>query len=1011
MLRFFDLNKGLFVFWGTFICSVITYGQSIEPNSKISMQGQVEIVMSHDLSNRLELNHKFTDSIFAIAQNTTLELEKNLLYKMSDKVHLILFDQLGEYQNYQRNHFTGNFVNTFSEKEAFGIYFPVFLLGNISDIKIQLRYGIAKQFIDEYLFGLSLREKSDNAYSQRVPDWMVYGFVNYFANSIQVIDFQKFEIYNNLGKFSNINNIPKAEQHIFGTVLWYLFEKEKGKNFNSAFWNLIRSANSFENSFGYYFGISFKNWLKERTKEIENFKSKRTLNYDYRITRSKKSDGIITMLLSENLSSSQMIRIEYPLHEKILLKKDDNYKTIAENNFLGLYPSIQLNQTSFYNDNKIKALLYFSNDEWHFKSLKTINNLGKFGIFRSLKLLNDSFYAIFEDIGKSYLVNLSKITVPVLLNAHDQNKIEDYLINSDLSMVLSTVEYSNRFNKFKSQVLFIRNGVTKTIYSDDDVYFPVSIKNFIQESHNRISFIRSSESNQKLIYIENKNNTWNVKALDTKGLFYSQTISNNKKSIFEIYYNNKYFYVNELGLGEDFVLSDTFKPKSYSFDTLKKVAIENKPKLMDSSYGYFLSNFKISPNRKRTHYSKIENIKPPILSNYENWFYATNVNFQLSNEEMNLPYSIDVPIKSLFNSFYTLYLNGKLASSNNKHKIDFTAFTNPNRRRIGLSFLHAYLLNSTLTSSTEFNYRLREYITENNLSSNRNRTFLIHHNITKKYPFFSLSTGGSYQFQQIIYLNNNPGLSEFQNKNQHFVGFQFCANIDSKQILNRNSNFHFQTIAIYVPQITLNINEIKNSSYLKLNGLVAYEATYFKLRSALNAKYAIGESYILNFIGGSKGWINENQYNGNQIQLINRNDFFQIQSAGFIRGFYAGDRIGSSSICSQTELTICPIQILPMGLVESRFFKTLTLVAFCDIGTAFIGKTPKEATNFFNTYIFSNPNYQISITAARNPYLIGLGYGLNVEIFGYDVRFEYGYGYKENTWQKPILHVGFGKNF
>ena len=64
---------------------------------------------------------------------------------------------------------------------------------------------------------------------------------------------------------------------------------------------------------------------------------------------------------------------------------------------------------------------------------------------------------------------------------------------------------------------------------------------------------------------------------------------------------------------------------------------------------------------------------------------------------------------------------------------------------------------------------------------------------------------------------------------------------------------------------------------------------------------------------------------------------------------------------------------------------------------------------FFN-YI-TNPNYQISVTAARKPYLIGIGYGLNLEIFGYDVRFEYGHGYKENQWQKPILHIGFGKNF
>jgi len=1011
MSGFFGLNKGLFVFWGTFLCSIITYGQSIEGNSKISLQGQVEIVMSHELSSRLDSNHKFTDSIFAIAQNTTLELEKNLLYKMSDKVHVILFDNLEEYQNYQRVHYSGNFENQVAEKEDIGIYFPVFLMGNISDIKIQLRYGIAKQFIDEYLFGLTLREKSDNAFAERVPDWMVYGFVNYFANSIQVMDFQKFELYNNLGKFKNINNIPKAEQHIFGTVLWYLFEKEKGKNFNSAFWNLIRSANSFDNSFGYYFGISFNDWLKERTKEIENFKSKRPLNYDLQINISEKPDGIITLLQSDTLNSWKFIRIEYPLSEKIISKKGKAYACILENNFIGLYPSIRLNQTSFYSANQNNALLYFNNNEWHFESTKISKKLGKVGIYRSLKMLNDSFYAIFENCGISYLVNLSGDSKPIILNARNQDKIEDYLINSDLSIVLSRIKCSIKIDKFKSEIESIKNGISNIIYTDEEVDFPVNIKNFIQETNNRISFIRSCESKQKLIYLENKNSVWTIKALDTKGLFYAQTLSNSKKSIQEVFYSNKHFYMNEMGLGEDFVLSDTFQLKSYSFDTFKKVAIENKSKLLDSSFGYFLSNFKIYPNRKRTHYLKIENIKSPVVSTYENWFYARKANFQLSNQEMNLPYSIDVPIKSLFNSFYTLFFNGKLASSNNKHKFDFTAFTNFNRRRIGLSFVHAYLLNSRLTYGTQFDYRLREYNTQNNLSSNRNRSIFFQQKITKKYPFFSLSASGTYQFQQIIYLNNNAGLSEFQNKNQHFAGFELCANIDSKQILHRNSNFNFQTSATFVPQIAINANEIKNSSYLKLNGLAEYNSKYFTLRSALNAKYALGESYVLNFIGGSRGWINENQFKEAQISLINRENFLQIQNAGYIRGFYAGDRIGSSSICSQTEFTICPIQYLPIGVIESRFFKTLTLVAFCDIGTAFIGKTPREYTNPFNTYVLTNPNYQISVTSSRNPYLIGLGYGLNVEIFGYDVRLEYGYGYKENKWQKPILHLGFGKNF
>jgi len=985
----------------------IAVGQITINNVKSISQGQIEIITSKNIDyNSIAYKSKM-DTIFKIAHSTVLELEKNLLYKMSDKVHLIIFNELGEYQNYQKGHFTGNFEQNLNTHEVSAIYFPLFFVGNLLDLKVQLRYGIAKQFIDEYLFGLTLKEKSDNAYAERVPDWLLYGFVNYFANGIHLNDFQKFELYNNQGKFNNINNIPQAEQHIFGTVLWYLFEKEKGKSFNSAFWNLIKSANSFENSFGFQFGISFYDWLFERKLEIENFKSKRKINFDNEISKSLYNGGIVTSVQTENFNSKALLKIDFPLHQRIEFKQLDNYQTVFRNNFVGIYPSLRFNSTSIFQNDKAQALIYFENGHWYFKLNNKTLTLSKIGYYHDLKLFRDSFYTIYEVDGQSYLVNLSNKTLEKRKIGNSNEKIIDFLYNGQDTLIYSSILATGNSEFQIAKLILVSNGISTCLYIDKEANFPVILTNLISENNVRLSFVKSCESKQSLIFLE-KNI---VKALDTKGLFYHQTLSNSKSSIFNCFYSNKRFYLNEMGVSEEFVLSDTFRLKSYSFDTLKSKKIDTKSKLSDTAYGYFLSNFKISSNKERKHYSIIENIKDPIELPYENWFYASKANFVLSNQELNLPYSIDVPIKSLFNSFYTLFFNGKLASSNNKHIFDFTAFSNPNRRRIGFSFAHNYLINAKLEYRTQFDYRLREFITENSLSSNRNRTFLLQQKITKKYPFFSLSANGTYQFQQIIYMNSNPGLSEFQNKNQHFTGLEFCANINSQQILHRNSNLNFQTSAVYVPQITFYNNEIKNSSYLKLNGLAEYNAKYFKLRCVLNAKYALGESYILNFIGGSRGWINENQFNASQLSLINRNDFLQIQSAGYIRGFYAGDRIGSSSLCSQTEFTFCPVQLLPIGVIESRFFKTLTLVAFCDLGTAFIGKNPQESSNPFNTYIITNPNYQIAVTAKRNPYLIGLGYGLNVEILGYDVRLEYGYGYKENKWQNPILHIGFGKNF
>lgn len=974
-------------------------------NSISIVQGQVEVVCKKKVFNELK-NNTILDSMLQISQSTLLELEKNLIYKMSDNVHLILFNDLNEYADFQRNHFTGKFENEDFTPINSEIYFPIFMVGNLLDIKIQIRYGISKQFIDEYLFGLTIKEKVDNDQNERIPNWLLSGFVNYFANSIQLDDFQKFEFYNNKGYFKNVNNIPLVYQPVFGTVLWYLFEKEKGKKINSAFWNLIKNANSFEQSFEYQFEKPFRIWLKERIQEIENDKSKRNPNFDIQIGQSQFNDGIIKRLCSNQISNINLLQIENPLTEEIYEETNNKPKLLLKSNLIGLYPNLRFNSSSiFLNANK-QILLFFKDGVWRYQSPTGTQILGSTGIYHTIQVFRDSVFCIHEYNGKNEIISLTGNKKSTYLESKNFNKIIDFQI-TDSAILFSLIQVQTKNNQFQSAMISHSKNRDSLIYSENQIEFPIYYTNIIVESKSRISFLRNVESKQSLLFLESKS----VKALDTKGLFYKQILSAGGNTILESFYLNKNFYANELNIGEDFELSDTFKPKEYSFDTINISIINKQNVQIDSNFGYYLSAFKNRIGKKKPHYLAVPNLGMPKLYEYERWFYPAKSTFYLSNKELDLPYSIQTPLNSLYNSIFTLFYEGMIKSSDNKHSINFMGFTNSTRRRIGVSFNYNYTIYPKLIYATDLNYRLREFSEVNSLISNRNRTLQIEQKLKSSFHNIDFSLSAYYRFQQLIYLNYNPGMSEILNKNDQFLGLKFSMEVDSRNFTYRNSPLKVKLNASFSPENYWNLNLKGSSGNLAFNLLTEYKINILRITNKINSKVGLGKFYTLYFIGGSQNWINENQFNTNQIGLINNENFVQIQNGGYVRGFLSGDRIGSSFITSQTEFQICPIHLIPLKYIESKFLKSILLIGFIDIGTAYLGNSPSDLRNPYNTLIINNPNYTISVVASRNPYLLGTGYGLQFDLFGFTFKSEYAYGYKENSWQKPILHVGIGKNF
>jgi Tol biopolymer transport system component len=172
-----------------------------------------------------------------------------------------------------------------------------------------------------------------------------------------------------------------------------------------------------------------------------------------------------------------------------------------------------------------------------------------------------------------------------------------------------------------------------------------------------------------------------------------------------------------------------------------------------------------------------------------------------------------------------------------------------------------------------------------------------------------------------------------------------------------------------------------------------------------------------NWVGGQKEPIPSNPLlvpntTQNEIPYDYRNVFF-LDFAAPLRGFNQGKLTGNSYMLFNAELRLPLIRYLYRGNITSNFLRNLQLVAFTDVGTAWTGSGPFSQQNSLNTEIVGGGNipFRATVTNFKNPFLIGYGAGIRTMIFGYFIKFDYGWGLEDRTVSKPIPYLTLGYDF
>lgn len=190
----------------------------------------------------------------------------------------------------------------------------------------------------------------------------------------------------------------------------------------------------------------------------------------------------------------------------------------------------------------------------------------------------------------------------------------------------------------------------------------------------------------------------------------------------------------------------------------------------------------------------------------------------------------------------------------------------------------------------------------------------------------------------------------------------------------------------------------------------------FFLATRFSASHQLGSRTQASMLGGVDNWLFNKQETRTQdspVGLTNlaHRDVFMSHFIAPLRGFALNKLSGNSHLLLNVELRM-PINSL-MSIESSSILNSVQLLGFTDVGTAWTGSSPFAKSNGFNTNTYggnTNP-FLATVTDYRNPFLVGYGLGARATIFGYFVKLDYAFGLENKEVKSPMTYLSLGYDF
>ena len=950
-------------------------------------------------------NKPFVDSLFRIAELNYHELEGLLGYKSSLQFTATIYNDINDYHEALKVNavWLERISGTVNYSQEYN--YPIYANCNYDQIRSQFIYSLSHFVFHEFLLGISVRQKLSQTGSHSIPNWFLQGLGAYLASGWNANSADEYAFYECKGGFKSPNQIVPMGAQVYGKKIWRDLFQTYGKSVVSTMMFVLKYTGNAESAFEYVTGKSFDAWDKERL--------------------SGQNQPLGTPINTE---------IDLPLkYRSIPIKKivKHNEKLAIQWFTPGLFKVSMYNSISKKLYDVISYEFPVLLDELNFQPIQLVGFLVKENSSQSLPhsavdLLSMEFVVdrhrtlvFIDSAGKRRnSVDLGEIKIERLLMerldiARQQNDSIYYAIDI---MKIEKDRWVMLFNQ-------LIGNATKTLRVDTLTEKPI-VRGLVVEGQGQLSYVQSEGEVWRLRFYHFKDNSDYRWQSEVKNSFYTQSSVGGLENIIESSFGGSLSSVRLLDPAKETVRELELLAKNDSINNQKKKEVPNKISSnleevdsLHSSWEYLVAF------PKRTWTSSINSEKTKYYSGkYDsskgrNSFYLSQGGLYFGNADYPLPYLNEIKQYLLYNQPITPEMRFYLIDKNHNYRMSFGILSNLALNRLGLRMQQTIkwgkyqIEQQLLTRSRTF------YLNEMSLKKNATNFFSV--SIRRNWiSNFGLSSG--IQIMDDIYFDKivNPGFSSFKNYRFKTAGLVFGLDWNNRQRAMRLENSwlislkssikinQVSTAKVIPNRVYVNGNSMGTSYLFHLNLNIDKQlvrGVYFK--SNIMANKSAGNALTLFWVGGSEGWISRDMWQNDISTEYSNTKYLYRANGGFVRGFLSGERIGTGSLSIQNEILTQPFKQFGQKIIKQHFYESLTLYGFLDIGTAFIGNSPANPMNPFNTVVVTTPNYWMSITSKRNPYLVGTGLGVSANVLRTPIRYELAFGLKEGKLMPPIQQV------
>ena len=950
-------------------------------------------------------NKPFVDSLFRIAELNYHELEGLLGYKSSLQFTATIYNDMNDYHEALKVNavWLERISGTVNYSQEYN--YPIYANCNYDQIRSQFIFSISHFVFHEFLLGISVRQKLSQTGSHSIPNWFLQGLGAYLASGWNANSADEYAFYECKGGFKSPNQIVPMGAQVYGKKIWRDLFQTYGKSVVSTMMFVLKYTGNAESAIEYVTGKSFDAWDKERLSgqnqplgtpintEIDlplKYRSipiKKIVKHNEKLAIQWFSPGLFKVSMYNSISKKlyDVISYEYPV-----LLDELNFQPIQLVGFL-----VKENSSQSLPHSAVDLLSMEFVVDRH-RTLVFIDSAGK----RRSSV----------DLGE---IKIERLLMERLDIARQQNDSIYYAIDI---MKIEKGRWVMQFNQ-------LIGNATKTLRVDTLTEKPI-VRGLVVEGQGQLSYVQSEGEVWRLRFYHFKDNSDYRWQSEVKNSFYTQSSLGGLENIIESSFGGSLSSVRLLDPAKETVRELELLAKNDSINNQKKKEVPNKISSnleevdsLHSSWEYLVAF------PKRTWTSSINSEKTKYYSGkYDsskgrNSFYLSQGGLYFGNADYPLPYLNEIKQYLLYNQPITPEMRFYLIDKNHNYRMSFGILSNLALNRLGLRMQQTFkwgkyqIDQQLLTRSRTF------YLNEMSLKKNATNFFSV--SIRRNWiSNFGLSSG--IQIMDDIYFDKivNPGFSSFKNYRFKTAGLVFGLDWNNRQRAMRLENSwlislkssieinQVSTAKVIPNRVYVNGNSMGTSYLFHLNLNIDKQlvrGVYFK--SNIMANKSAGNALTLFWVGGSEGWISRDMWQNDISTEYSNTKYLYRANGGFVRGFLSGERIGTGSLSIQNEILTQPFKQFGQKIIKQHFYESLTLYGFLDIGTAFIGNSPANPMNPFNTVVVTTPNYWMSITSKRNPYLVGTGLGVSANVLRTPIRYELAFGLKEGKLMPPIQQV------